>query len=70
MGGPSKRAAHFGIVIVKGAMADPRKEYEIEVSGIKHTVLLLPEDAERYGKDAVEVKAATPANKAATPANK
>ena len=51
-------------------MADPRKEYEIEVSGIKHTVLLLPEDAERYGKDAVEVKAAAPANKAATPANK
>ena len=51
-------------------MADPRKEFEIEVSGIKHTVLLLPEDAERYGKDAVEVKAATPANKAATPANK
>ena len=51
-------------------MADPRKEYEIEVSGIKHTVLLLPEDAERYGKDAVEVKAAAPANKSAVPANK
>lgn len=46
------------------------KEYEVNINGIRHTLQLTEEDAERVG--ATEVKAAktAPANKAATPANK
>ena len=53
-------------------MADKRKEYTVTINGIEHTLLLTPEDAERYGDDAVEVKAApAPANKAVkAPTNK
>ena len=50
-------------------MADKRKEYKVEINGIEHTMLRLPEDAERY-ESAVEVKAERPANKGAAPANK
>jgi len=43
------------------------KEYEVEINGVKHTMLLDSEDAKRYGGAAVEVKeAAKPANKART----
>jgi len=41
-------------------------EYEIEISGVTHTVLLTEDDAHRLGA----VKAATPRNKQARPANK
>ena len=53
-------------------MADARKEFEVDVNGIKHTMLLVPEDAETlYGENAVEAKAAkAPANKAGTAENK
>lgn len=44
------------------------KEYEVNINGIRHTLQLTEEDAERIG--ATEVKAKTPANKAAAPANK
>ena len=47
------------------------KEYEVEINGIKHTLLLTPEDAERYGDSAVLVKQADqPANKSRTAQNK
>jgi hypothetical protein len=50
-------------------------EYEIEIVGIKHTVLLSDEDAKRYGDAATSVtksepKAKTPINKSRKPANK
>lgn len=52
-------------------MADNRKEYEVTINGVEHTVLLSPEDADRYGDAAREVKAAkAPANKAATAQDK
>lgn len=53
-------------------MADNRKEYTVAINGVDHTVLLSPEDAERYGEAAREVKAAkaAPANKAATAQDK
>lgn len=44
------------------------QEYTVTINGIEHTMLLSPEDAERYGEDAKKVstssKAAAPANKA------
>lgn len=47
-------------------MADNRKEYEVEIGGVKHTLLLTPEDAERYGESATQAKGAkAPANKSA-----
>ena len=43
------------------------KEYEVEINGLKHTMLLDADDAKRYGDDAVEVKQADkPANKSRT----
>ena len=48
-------------------MADSRKEYEVDINGVKHTLLLTPEDAERYS-DVKELKA--PANKAGSASNK
>ncbi len=39
-------------------MADNRKEYEVELNGLTHTVLLDAEDAERYGDNAKLVKRA------------
>lgn len=32
---------------------DRRAEYEVEIAGVKHTLLLTPEDAEKY-KDATK----------------
>lgn len=46
------------------------KEYEVEINGIKHTMQLTAEDAERYGEDAVLVKQAAPSNKSRTADNK
>lgn len=46
------------------------KEYEVEINGVKHTLLLDPEDAKRYGDAAVETKQAEPANKSRTAQNK
>lgn len=47
------------------------KTYEVEINGIKHTVQLDAEDAERYGEAAVEVKAVkAPQNKAVSAENK
>lgn len=49
-------------------MADKRKPYTVRVGSVEHTFLLSPEDAERYGDNAVEVKAAErPSNKDRTP---
>ena len=48
-------------------MADSRKEYEVEIGGVAHTLLLTPEDAERYGDNA---KAVSVSNKARTASNK
>jgi len=47
-------------------------EYEIEINGIPHTVLLSDEDAKKYGDGAkpVSEKAKRAANKARKPANK
>ena len=46
-------------------MADNRKQYQLTMGGVEHTVLLTPQDAERYGELAVEVKEAkAAANKA------
>lgn len=47
-------------------------EYEIEINGIKHTVLLSDEDAKKYGDAAAPVaeKAKAPGNKSRKPANK
>jgi hypothetical protein len=47
-------------------------EYEIEIAGIKHTVLLSDEAAKKYGDAAkpVSEKTKTPANKSRKPANK
>jgi hypothetical protein len=43
------------------------KEYEVEINGLKHTLLLTAEDAASYGDAVVEVKQATkPANKSRT----
>lgn len=49
-------------------MADNRNEYEVEIGGVTHTLLLTDDDAKRYGEAAK--KQAAPANKAATPSNK
>lgn len=43
------------------------EEYTVTINGIEHTMLLSPEDAERYGDEA---KKATTSTKASTPANK
>lgn len=51
-------------------MTDRRKEYTVEIGGVKHTMLLAPEDVERYGGKAVEVKSRTPQNKARIPQDK
>lgn len=51
-------------------MADSRKEYTVDINGVKHTMLLDSEDAERYGDRAVETKSRTTANKARTAQNK
>ena len=53
-------------------MADNRKQYLLTMAGVEHTVLLTPQDAERYGELAVEFKAVkATANKARrAPANK
>lgn len=53
-------------------MADTRKPYTVTIGGLEHTLLLSPEDAERYGEDAVLTKQVeAPANKAVkTPSNK
>ena len=45
---------------------DNRKEMTVTVHGIEHTMLLDPEDAERYKAEEKSVQAA----KASTPANK
>lgn len=37
-------------------MADSRKLYKVLIAGIPHDLLLSPNDAERYGDQAVEVK--------------
>ena len=37
-------------------MADSRKEYEVDINGVKHTLLLDPEDAKTlYGDNAKQV---------------
>jgi hypothetical protein len=52
-------------------MADNRKPYTVTIGGIEHTLLLTAEDADRYGDDAVKVKAAEePSNKSRTAQNK
>lgn len=52
-------------------MADDRKLYTVNVSGVDHTMLLTDEDAKRYGARAVETKAAEPPkNKARSIPNK
>lgn len=53
-------------------MADKRKQYDVNVHGIKHTMLLEPEDAKSlYGDNAVESKEQpAPANKSRTAENK
>jgi len=49
-------------------MADSRKQYEVEINGVKHTMLLDPEDAKNlYGDNA---KAASASNKQASAQNK
>lgn len=45
-------------------------EYRVTIGGVVHTMLLDEHDVERYGDQAVEVKAAKPQNKAKTPSNK
>lgn len=53
------------------AVADTRKEYVVEIGGVKHTMLLDPDDAERrYGGRAVEVKSRTTQNKVRIPQDK
>ena len=46
---------------------DSRKEMTVKVHGIEHTMLLDPEDVERYKAEekvhSANVKASTPANK-------
>lgn len=44
------------------------EEYTVTINGIEHTMLLTPEDAERYGENAK--KASSTSSKASTPANK
>jgi len=51
-------------------MADDRKAYTVDIGGVKHTMLLNPVDAKRYGDRAVEVKERTPENKSRRPRNK
>lgn len=46
------------------------KEYEVEINGVKHTMQLTAEDAERFGESARLVKQAAPANKSRTTQNK
>ena len=45
---------------------DNRKEFTVDINGVEHTMLLSPEDAERYGDAAKPVKR----TKSRTPANK
>lgn len=44
---------------------DIRNEYVVTINGVEHTLLLSPDDAEKYGSAAkkVETKARVPANK-------
>jgi len=50
-------------------MADSRKEYEVDINGVKHTLLLDPEDAKNlYGENAKAVSST--ANKAGSAQNK
>lgn len=51
-------------------MPDSRKEYEVNIGGASHTMLLDEADAVRYGAIRVAEKARTPGNKARTPSNK
>lgn len=51
-------------------MADQRKPYLVDIGGVKHTMLLTPAGARRYGDRAVEVKARVPENKSRQPRNK
>lgn len=46
------------------------KEYEVEIGGLTHTVLLDGEDAKRLGVKAVEVKQSEPKNKSRQPVDK
>lgn len=50
-------------------MADSRKEYEVDVNGVKHTMLLEPEDAKNlYGENAKQVSSTS--NKQGSAQNK
>ena len=53
-------------------MADTRREYEVDINGMKHVMLLDPQDAASlYGDNAKAKAVKAPANKAAeAPANK
>ena len=51
-------------------MAEGRKRYTVTIGGVKHTMLLTPAGARRYGDKAVEVKAREPENKSRQPRNK
>lgn len=53
-------------------MAAPKlSKYDVNINGIKHTLKLSAEDAERMGDVITPVKESkAPANKAVTPANK
>lgn len=54
-------------------MADNRKEYEVEINGIKHTLLLSDDDAkarEAALPKGESLKQVTPRNKARSAANK
>ena len=52
-------------------MADTRKEFEVDINGVPHVMLLDPEDAQAlYGDSASEVKGGSVANKSRTPADK
>jgi len=47
------------------------KEYEVQINGLPHTLMLDAESVKQYpGAKAVESKQAKPANKAAAPKNK
>lgn len=57
-------------------MTDERKEYDVTIGGIVHSMLLDKQDAERYGDKAVQRKepeakeAPAPKNKARSADNK
>ena len=48
-------------------MADDRKEYEVTIGGVVHTLLMSEQDAKRYGDAA---KQRVPANKSRSAQNK